>query len=188
MMGVAMAMAPPAAAQAVDPAIRVVSVDWGDAPPGYDEPLPATHADWEVMHQVLRGRVLRAERQLGKVRRSRDEAEIDRVEDELDARKDALRAFVERTTRRRPELWVPGVTLMGGGVLGLLLFAHSNIALEETQDRGVSVPGAGIAGLVGLAGGSVLLGVGLRRTWRGPADDRPVVGVGPGSLTVRGAF
>jgi hypothetical protein len=185
-----MAIAPPVGAQPVDAAVRVVSMDWGDVPPGYDEPLPATYADWEVMHQVLRGRVLRAERQLGKVRRTRDDAEIERVEDELDARKDALRAFVERTTRRRPELWVPGVTLMGAGVLGLLVFAHSNMALDETEHRGVSLPAAGIAGLAGLAGGSVLFGVGLRRTWRGPADDGagPVVGVGPGSLTVRGAF
>ncbi|MEJ7729645.1 MAG: hypothetical protein WKG00_10540 [Polyangiaceae bacterium] len=186
-----MAIAPPVAAQPMDPAVRLVSVDWGDAPPGYDEPLPATRADWEAMRRVLGARVLRAERQLDKVQRERDDAEFERVEDEFDARRDALKAFEERTMQRMPELWIPGVTLAGAGTVGLLWFALSNLGTTG-ESPGVEVPAAGVAGLIGVAGGLPLLLIGARKTWRGPSDDAEAsvvgVGVGPGSISLRGAF
>jgi hypothetical protein len=189
MLGVAMAMAPPAGAQPVDPAVRVVSVDWADAPPGYDEPLPATRADWEEMRRVLHARVLRAERQLDKVRRSRDEAEVERVRDVLDARKDELKDFEERTMDRRPEVWIPGVMLTGAGGVGLFLFALSNFGTAG-EAPGIEIPAAGVAGLAGVAVGMPLLLIGARKTWINPSDDgaAAVVGVGPGSVSLRGSF
>jgi hypothetical protein len=184
-----MAIAPPAGAQPVDPAVRVVSVGWANAPPGYDEPLPATRADWEEMRRVLHARVARAERHLAKVRRSRDDAEVERVRDVLDARKDELKDFEERTMERRPEIWIPGLILTGAGAVGVFAFALSNFGTAG-ESPGIEVPAAGVAGLVGVAAGMPLLLIGARKTWIDPSDDgaAPVVGVGPGSISLRGSF
>lgn len=89
---------------------------------------------------------------------------------------------------RRPEMWIPGLVLTGVGAAGAFVFLYSSVGTAG-EAPGVQLVPLGITGLVATPIGLRLLIVGARKTWRGPEHDAsPAVGVGPGSLQVRGAF
>ena len=157
--------------------------------------MPATYEAWREERDVVRARVRDAERAVEAAEDRGDEAAEERAERELDAAKEAHAEFRDATTSRDAAMMVGGILLCTGGVaslaLGTMVLVGDNNGARSIDDNGSSVASVvawQVPTWVAIGTGAAFITVGSRKRWRGADPVEPTVGVGPGTVSVRGTF
>jgi hypothetical protein len=155
--------------------------------------MPRTEAEWREGRRVLAQRLAMAKERVAYAKSIGDEFHEDIHDREVDEAKEELERYEARTTDSRGGAIAVGAVLCAAGVgaIALAVAAGSRGGVESPSepDEGLAV-GFGIGGGLFLASGVAVIVLGTRKGWTGPPDDgaTATVGVGPGSVSVRGGF
>jgi hypothetical protein len=163
-----------------------------ETPPGYGPGRPTTEAEWRERHRALMMRVAVIEAHLERAREAGDEAREELIERDLDAAKEELERYEERTTGGSGGAIAMGAVMCGVGaaLVGLAAISRGDSNQPTTETERSTKIGLGVGGGLMIGGGLAVLIVGTRKGGSDPPDQSAsvAVAVGVGSVAMHGSF